>query len=161
MRFTFYAALFAATATATYTEEEADNFADYLWSQIESGDMTYEEGQALAEQFADDLDDDLAEIDTQPSSAAHVNSDGIIADAKWLGGKMLSGAKAVGRGIDAVYDGTKAGLKAAGSAVINAPGAAMAAGNNWLKKHNFKAQTTSGGPGAAAAAAAAARRNKR
>jgi len=46
----------------TYTEEEADNFADSLWSQIESGDMTYEEGQALAEQFADDLDDDLAEI---------------------------------------------------------------------------------------------------
>ena len=75
-----------------------------------------------------------------------------MTDLKWLGGKMLNGAKAVGRGIDAVYDGTKAGLKAAGSAVINAPGAAMAAGNNWLKKHNFKAQTTSGQPTEATAA---------
>ena len=75
-----------------------------------------------------------------------------MTDLKWLGGKMLNGAKAVGRGIDAVYDGTKAGLKAAGSAVINAPGAAMAAGNNWLKKHNFKAQTASGQPTEATAA---------
>ena len=66
-----------------------------------------------------------------------------MADLKWLGNKALNGVKAVGRGIDKVYDGTKAGLKAAGSAVINAPGAAMAAGNNWLKKHNFKAQAGS------------------
>ena len=155
MRFTFYAALFAATATATYTEEEGDNFADYLWSQIESGEMTYEEGQALAEQFADDLDDDLAETDAQPQALAQPHSQPIMTDLKWLGGKMLNGAKAVGGAIDSAYDATKAGIKKAGSAVINAPGNMVNAGNKWLKKHNFKAQTAQKGVTAAAAAAAA------
>ena len=77
-----------------------------------------------------------------------------MADLKWLGGKALGAAKAVGNGIDKVYDGTKAAAKAAGSAVINAPGAAMAAGNNWLKKHNFKAQSGSHGVAATVAAGA-------
>ena len=66
-----------------------------------------------------------------------------MTDLKWLGGKALGAAKAVGGAIDSAYDATKAGIKKAGSAVINAPGNAMKAGNNWLKKHNFKAQSGS------------------
>ena len=151
MRVTFYAALFAATATATYTTEEADNFADYLWAQIDAGEMTYEEGQALAEQFADDWEQDLAELETQPGpagapaagagrrggGAAQARSDGIIADAKWLGGKMLNGAKAVGGAIDSAYDATKGAIKSGAKAVYNAPGNAIKAAKDWKKRHNF------------------------
>ena len=64
-------------------------------------------------------------------------SDGIIADAKWLGSKALAGAKAVGGAIDKAYDATKAGVKKAGSAVINAPGNAVAAVKKFKKDHNF------------------------
>ena len=159
MRVTFYAALFAATATATYTTEEADNFADYLWAQIDAGEMTYEEGQALAEQFADDWEQDLAELETQPGpaaggaagpaaggsrkgGAAQARSDGIIADAKWLGGKMLNGAKAVGGAIDSAYDATKGAIKSGAKAVYNAPGNAIKAAKDWKKRHNF----AQGGP---------------
>ena len=63
-----------------------------------------------------------------------------MTDLKWLGGKALGAAKAVGGAIDSAYDATKAGIKKAGSAVINAPGNMVKAGDNWLKKHNFKAQ---------------------
>ena len=66
-----------------------------------------------------------------------------MADLKWLGGKALGAAKSVGGAIDSAYDATKAGIKKAGSAVINAPGNVVKAGNNWLKKHNFKAQSGS------------------
>ena len=157
MRVTFYAALFAATATATYTTEEADNFADYLWAQIDAGEMTYEEGQALAEQFADDWEQDLAELESQPPAgapaagaagagkrpgAAQARSDGIIADAKWLGGKMLSGAKAVGGAIDSAYDATKGAIKSGAKAIYNAPGNAIKAAKDWKKRHNF----AQGGP---------------
>ena len=151
MRVTFYAALFAATATATYTTEEADNFADYLWAQIDAGEMTFEEGQALAEQFADDWEQDLAELETEISPAAvaaanrnrrknrkaQAGSDGIIADAKWLGGKMLNGAKAVGGAIDSAYDATKGAIKSGAKAVYNAPGNAIQAAKDWKKRHNF------------------------
>ena len=168
MRVTFYAALFAATATATYTTEEADNFADYLWAQIDAGEMTYDEGQALAEQFADDWEQDLAELETEPElspavagaaarrrkNKAQAGSDGIIADAKWLGGKMWSGVKAAGRGIDAVYDGTKNAIKATGKAIYNAPGNAAKAVSDWKKRHNF-AQGGGGGNKAGASAGGA------
>merc|ERR1711948_138509 len=56
---------------------------------------------------------EMAETETQPGPAqrrpagAQARSDGIIADAKWLGGKMLSGAKAVGGAIDSAYDATR------------------------------------------------------
>ena len=139
MRFSFYAACFAATASATYTVEEMDSFADYLWAQMDAGEMTQEEGFALAEQYADDieLEAELAQEEGVPMEAGQANSDGIIADAKWLGGKMWNGAKAVGRGIDRAYDATKAGIKKAGSAVINAPGNAVKAVKDWKKRHNF------------------------
>ena len=72
-----------------------------------------------------------AEVGAQPHAQP------IMTDLKWLGGKMLNGAKAVGRGIDAAYDATKAGIKKAGSAVINAPGNAVKAVKDWKKRHNF------------------------
>ena len=145
MRVTFYAALFAATATATYTTEEADNFADYLWAQIDAGEMTYEEGQALAEQFADDWEQDLAELETEQKApapakrpqAAQARSDGILADAKWLGGKALGAAKAVGGAIDSAYDATKGAIKSGAKAIYNAPGNAIKAAKDWKKRHNF------------------------
>ena len=145
MRVTFYAALFAATATATYTTEEADNFADYLWAQIDAGEMTYEEGQALAEQFADDWEQDMAEVEAEQQQqkpqkrpgAAQARSDGIIADAKWLGGKDLGAAKAVGGAIDSAYDATKGAIKSGAKAVYNAPGNAIKAAKDWKKRHNF------------------------
>ena len=147
MRFSFYAAVLACTTSAVVldTESEADAYANYLWAQMESGEMSAEEGQFLAEEYANALDqDELAQVeDMHHISFAEVDgqSQPIMTDLKWLGSKMLNGVKAVGRGIDAAYDKTKAGIKAAGKAVINAPGNAMKAGNNWLKKHNFKAQT--------------------
>ena len=162
MRFSFYAACFAATATATYTMEDQDAFADYLWAQMESGDLTQEEGFALAEQFADDLDleEELAQDDGEPIEYTEVDGESqpIMADLKWLGSKALNGVKAVGRGIDKAYDATKAGVKGAAKAVYNAPGNIARAGNNWLKKHNFKAQTT--GTDDIAAKVAAMKANK-
>ena len=55
MRFTFFASCLAFAGSATYTIEEADQFADYLWAQMDSGELSYEEGMALAQQFADDM----------------------------------------------------------------------------------------------------------
>ena len=55
MRFSFFASCLAVASSATYTIEEADQFADYLWAQMDSGELSYEEGMALAEQFADDM----------------------------------------------------------------------------------------------------------
>ena len=71
MRVTFYAALFAATATATYTTEEADNFADYLWAQIDAGEMTYEEGQALA---ADEVGERFRSLIVSLTDAGHARN---------------------------------------------------------------------------------------
>ena len=82
------------------------------------------------------MPEEMTEIESQ--AHAQSNSDGIIADAKWLGGKALAGAKAVGGAIDSAYDATKAGFKKVGSAVVNAPGAIARRGDKWLKDHNFK-----------------------
>ena len=57
MRLSLYATISLATmASATYSPEDQDAFADYLWAQIKTEEITQEEGFALAEQFADDLD---------------------------------------------------------------------------------------------------------
>ena len=143
MRFSFYATLFA-TATAVQIQNEEDAYADYLWAQYDAGELSQEGMMELAEEYATthfgqvdedaDVPTEMTEVQAQPHAQP------IMTDLKWLGGKMLNGAKAVGRGIDAAYDATKAGIKKAGSAVINAPGNMVKAGDNWLKKHNFKAQ---------------------
>ena len=79
------------------------------------------------------FDGELAELDAQP----HANADGIIADAKWLGGKALGAAKAVGGAIDSAYDATKAGIKKGAKAIANAPGNAVARVKKFKKDHNF------------------------
>ena len=57
MRLSLYATIgLATTVSAIYSSEDQDAFADYLWAQIETKEITQEEGFALAEQFADDLD---------------------------------------------------------------------------------------------------------
>ena len=141
MRFSLYAATLAVAATATYIEADDELFEDYLAAQIEAG-MPEEEVEALAQQYADEQYAQLeGEGEAQP----------IMTDLKWLGGKIANGARAVGRGIDAAYDGTKAGLKAAGSAVINAPGNALRAAKAWKKRHNFSQANASLPAGAAAA----------
>ena len=154
MRFSFYAAL-AAAATAVSVQSDEDAYADYLWAQHDAGDISTEEMMQLAENYAEDHFG-YAETDAQPEAHAEVDAQPhaqpIMTDLKWLGGKIANGARAVGRGIDAAYDATKAGIKKAGSAVINAPGNMVKAGDNWLKKHNFKAQTESGGVAATLAA---------
>ena len=138
MRFTFYAAL-SASASAAYTVAQADYYGDYLNAQIEDGVLSQEEGFALAQSFADDWEMELAETETEPfrGAAAQARSDGIIADAKWLGGKMWNGAKAVGGAIDSAYDATKGAIKKGASAVYNAPGNAVKAVKDWKKRHNF------------------------
>ena len=144
MRFSFYATLFA-TATAVQIQNEEDAYADYLWAQYDAGELSQEGMMELAEEYATTHFGQVEEDVEVPAEMSEVNAQPhaqpIMTDLKWLGGKMLNGAKAVGRGIDAAYDATKAGLKKAGSAVINAPGNMIKAGDNWLKKHNFKAQT--------------------
>ena len=142
MRFTFYAALFAS-ASAVQLQNEEDAYADYLWAQFDAGEIPQEAVYQLAEEYAashwfGQVEDDaspaeMAEMEAQP----HANADGIIADAKWLGGKALAGAKAVGGAIDKAYDATKAGIKAGASAIANAPGNAVKAVKDWKKKHNF------------------------
>ena len=142
MRFTFYAALFAS-ASAVQLQNEEDAYADYLWAQFDAGEIPQEAVYQLAEEYAashwfGQVEDDaspveMAEMEAQP----HANADGIIADAKWLGGKALAGAKAVGGAIDSAYDATKAGIKKGASAIANAPGNAVKAVKDWKKKHNF------------------------
>ena len=142
MRFTFYAALFAS-ASAVQLQNEEDAYADYLWAQFDAGEIPQEAVYQLAEEYAashwfGQVEDDaspaeMAEMEAQP----HANADGIIADAKWLGGKALAGAKAVGGAIDKAYDATKAGIKKGASAIANAPGNAVKAVKDWKKKHNF------------------------
>ena len=144
MRFSLYATLFASAA-AVQIQNEEDAYADYLWAQYDAGELSQEGVMELAEEYAAthfgqveedaDVPTEMSEVEAQPHAQP------ILTDLKWLGGKALGAAKAVGRGIDSAYDATKAGIKKAGSAVINAPGNIAAAGNNWLKKHNFKAQT--------------------
>ena len=148
MRFTFYAAL-AASASAAYTVAQADYFGDYLNAQIEEGVLSQEEGFALAQSFVDDWEMELAETETElPAGAgaaaarrrknkAQAGSDGIIADAKWLGGKALGAAKAVGGAIDSAYDATKGAIKSGAKAIYNAPGNAIKAAKDWKKRHNF------------------------
>ena len=142
MRFSFYAAL-AASATAIEIQSHEDAFADYLWAQHDMGELSTEEMMILAEEYAEEHFAET-EAEAEPMAHAEVNAQPhaqpILSDLKWLGGKALGAAKAVGRGIDSAYDATKAGIKKAGSAVINAPGNMVRAGDNWLKKHNFKAQ---------------------
>ena len=158
MRFSFYATLFA-TATAVQIQNEEDAYADYLWAQYDAGELSQEGMMELAEEYATTHFGQVEEDVEVPAEMSEVNAQPhaqpIMTDLKWLGGKMLNGAKAVGRGIDAAYDATKAGIKKAGSAVINAPGNMVKAGDNWLKKHNFKAQTAQTGIKKAAAKAAA------
>ena len=144
MRFSLYATLFASAA-AVQIQNEEDAYADYLWAQYDAGELSQEGVMQLAEEYAAthfgqveedaDVPTEMSEVEAQPHAQP------ILTDLKWLGGKALGAAKAVGRGIDSAYDATKAGIKKAGSAVINAPGNAIRAGDNWLKKHNFKAQT--------------------
>ena len=154
MRFSLYAAI-AATASAVYLQSDEDAYADYLWAQHDAGDITHEEMLQLAEEYAEEHFVDfaqyegepepveMAETETQPGPAqrrpagAQARSDGIIADAKWLGGKMLSGAKAVGGAIDKAYDATKGAIKSGAKAVYNAPGNAIQAAKDWKKRHNF------------------------
>ena len=146
MRFSFYATLFA-TATAVQIQNEEDAYADYLWAQYDAGELSQEGMMELAEEYATthfgqvDEDADVPTEMTEVDNQAQPHAQPIMTDLKWLGGKIANGARAVGRGIDAAYDATKAGIKKAGSAVINAPGNMVKAGDNWLKKHNFKAQT--------------------
>ena len=155
MRFSLYAAL-AASVTAIEIQSHEDAFADYLWAQHDAGELTTDEMMQLAQEYAEEH---FAETEAEPESYAELDAQPhaqpIMTDLKWLGGKIANGAKAVGRGIDAAYDATKAGIKKAGSAVINAPGNMVKAGDNWLKKHNFKAQTAQTGIKKAAAKAAA------
>ena len=140
MRFSFYAAL-AAAATAVHVQSDEDAYADYLWAQHDAGEISYDELMEIANDYAEEH---FAETEAEPMSHAEIDAQPhaqpIMTDLKWLGGKIANGAKAVGRGIDAAYDATKAGIKKAGKAVINAPGNMVKAGDNWLKKHNFKAQ---------------------
>ena len=153
MRFSLYAAI-AATASAVYLQSDEDAYADYLWAQHDAGDITHEEMLQLAEEYAEEHFVDfaqyegepepveMAETETQPGpvrrpAGAQARSDGIIADAKWLGGKMLNGAKAVGGAIDSAYDATKGAIKSGAKAVYNAPGNAIQAAKDWKKRHNF------------------------
>ena len=142
MRFTFYAALFAS-ASAVQLQNEEDAYADYLWAQYDAGEIPHEAVMQLAEEYAashwfGQVEDDaspaeMAEMEAQP----HANADGIIADAKWLGGKALGAAKAVGGAIDSAYDATKGAIKSGAKAIYNAPGNAIKAAKDWKKRHNF------------------------
>ena len=105
MRFTFYAAL-AAAASATYTEEQADYYGNYLNAQIADGFYTQEEGEVLAQAFAEEWDNELAELE----AAAQADSQSIIRNAKFLRDKALDGVKFVGKkiGQSAIGRGVKA-----------------------------------------------------
>ena len=155
MRFSLYAAI-AATASAVYLQSDEDAYADYLWAQHDAGEITHDEMLQLAEEYAEEHFADFAQYDAdQPvemaeteteqkapvagkrPQAAQARSDGIIADAKWLGGKALGAAKAVGGAIDSAYDATKGAIKSGAKAIYNAPGKALQAAKDWKKRHNF------------------------
>ena len=159
MRFSLYAAI-AATASAVYLQSDEDAYADYLWAQHDAGEISHDEMLQLAEEYAEEHFADFAQYDAdaQPvemaeteteqkgaiipgagkrPGAAQARSDGIIADAKWLGGKALGAAKAVGGAIDSAYDATKGAIKSGAKAVYNAPGKALQAAKDWKKRHNF------------------------
>ena len=157
MRFSLYAAI-AATASAVYLQSDEDAYADYLWAQHDAGEITHDEMLQLAEEYAEehfadfaqyDADQpvEMAETETEPPSnppppprkngGAQARSDGILADAKWLGGKALGAAKAVGGAIDSAYDATKGAIKSGAKAIYNAPGKALQAAKDWKKRHNF------------------------
>ena len=169
MRFSLYAAI-AATASAVYLQSDEDAYADYLWAQHDAGEITHDEMLQLAEEYAEEHFADFAQYDAdaQPvemaeteteqkgaiiptprkNGGAQARSDGIIADAKWLGGKALGAAKAVGGktvgaakavggAIDSAYDATKGAIKSGAKAIYNAPGNAIKAAKDWKKRHNF------------------------
>ena len=159
MKFTLYAASLVVAANAAYSQADDELFQEYLAAQIMENHLSEEQVDALAQQY---VQEQYAQNDAEEEgNYAEIDGEAqpIMTDLKWLGGKIANGARAVGRGIDAAYDGTKAGLKAAGSAVINAPGKALKAARAWKKRHNFtQANAGASGPAVAAASRAAAKR---
>ena len=58
MRFSLFAAsTVAASAQAIYTKEFQNSFADFLWAEIEEGEIDKDEILAMAQDFAAELDD--------------------------------------------------------------------------------------------------------
>ena len=58
MRFSLFAAsTVAASAQAIYTKEFQDSFADFLWAELEEGEVDRDEILAMAQDFANELDE--------------------------------------------------------------------------------------------------------
>ena len=58
MRFSLFAvSTVAASAQAIYTKEFQDSFADFLWAELEEGEVDRDEILAMAQDFANELDE--------------------------------------------------------------------------------------------------------